>query len=71
MWLADPVTAALRQWARGQREERRQMWEDGDFTGATQFETHVKYATALGACSVYREVSEMELETILGDQTDE
>ena len=70
-WLQDPVTQALRDWAKDKRDERRDMWEGGHFKTADHFESAIKDSAAQGACSVYREVEALEYESIMEGQIDE
>lgn len=66
LWLQDPATLALREWARSQREDRRDMWEGAAFKVPDYIESAVRDSAALGACSVYREIEALDFETVIG-----
>ena len=70
VWLADPVTVALREWARGRRESLREQWESAGFQGQQHFETAIRNSAAIGACSVYKEIEDLDREVIFGEQED-
>lgn len=69
-WLLLPETAALRRWARVKREALRDAWEEGTFSAAFELEMLVKNAGATGACSILREVEELDFETIIQELDD-
>ena len=47
------------------------LWADGHFTAAFELEMLVKNAAATGACSVFKELIEIDYETLYGDLRDE
>lgn len=61
-WLLHPATKRLREWAYEQLEDRKDRWADGDFTDFTQTAMIARNAGATGACSVYKEIVEMNYE---------
>ena len=70
LWLNDPVTQALRDWAKEKINERRDMWEGGHFKSADHFESAIRDSAAQGACSVYREIEALDFETVIGVEQD-
>lgn len=70
MWLLDPVTQELRKWARLQREEKRDMWEGAHFEAPNAHEICMRNTAAIGACSVYRQIEDLDYTDITGVQTD-
>lgn len=70
VWLDDPVTRSLREWAGGRRAELRDMWEGGHFKGLDHFESSIRDSAAQGACSVYQEIEALDYELVIGEQED-
>ena len=69
-WLLDPATQALQAWAKGQRNELRDMWEGAHFEAPNVHETAMRNSAAIGACSVYQEIEALNFETVTGAQED-
>ncbi len=70
-WLLHPVTKHLRKWAFEKQEELKSRWADGEFTDAMQSAMAVRNAGATGACSVYKEVEEMDYILIAEEESAE
>lgn len=65
MWLLDPVTQALRQWAQREKEELRDDWEFGGFKSSDQFQSAVVDSYAQGSCRVLRAIETLDYQTII------
>ncbi len=70
MWLADPVTQFVRDWAVVQRTELRDAWEGAHFVGQNTHQEVVKNSAAQGACSVYRQIEALDYEDMMGVRKD-
>ena len=67
-WLADPVTAALRQWAREQCEKARETWEQGDLVKDDAFQSSMNNSAVLGACRIFRMIEALDYEETIGSE---
>jgi len=71
-WLQHPVTEVLRQqWAANQLFRLQQEWSNGGFTHVDPYATIQANQAAVGACSVYVEVRDLDFESFIGAITDE
>lgn len=55
------------QWASLRREQLKECWANGEFSAAFDTEMIVKNAGATGACSMLKELLDLEAEDIFGD----
>ena len=69
-WLLDPVTMALRVWARERREELRDGWESASFKSDNQFQSAMADSYAHGSCMVLRVVETLDYQSVIGDDKD-
>ena len=65
-WLLDPVTQWLRDWARQERYERRDMWEGAHFESPVAHEVCMRNSAAIGACSVFRTIEGLNYQDMMG-----
>jgi hypothetical protein len=70
-WLDHPATKSLRKWASQQRLELQELWASGVFSAAFEMEMAVKNAGATGACSVFKDVIELNYHQIAIGAADE
>lgn len=70
-WLQHPCTKRLRHWAAVGRQEKMEMWASGEFSAAFDMEMAVKNAGATGACSIYKELIELDYDLIVTGASDE
>lgn len=47
-----------------------ESWANGEFTAAFDTEMAVKNASATGACSIYKEIVDIEVEDLFGDSNE-
>lgn len=67
--MLDPVTQKLREWAREQREEKRDLWEEGVITAnsADLYQHVAQNSLAHGECQVLRRIELLDYEDIVGE----
>lgn len=70
-WLQHPCTKRLRFWAERERLSLMERWADGNFSAAFDMEMAVKNAGATGACSVYKDLNELDYQQIVIGASDE
>ena len=70
-WLEHPVTEQLRAWARRKREALKESWAQGSFSDGFDVAMAVKNAGATGACSAYKEIVEIDFETLSEELDDD
>ena len=70
-WLQLPQTKALREWAAARRLDLMENWADGAFSDGFDVAMAVKNAGATGACSVYKQLSEMEYSLIIEGRSED
>jgi len=70
-WLHHPCTKRLRFWAEHERQNRMEMWANGNFSAAFDMEMAVKNAGATGACSIYKDIMELDYQQIVIGASDE
>jgi len=70
-WMAHPVTKHLRKWAQNKRKRLKDAWESGQFTASFEAEMISRNAAATGACSVYKEIEEMDFDEVFSEESNE
>lgn len=71
-WLGHPMTALLRHWAECRREALKERWAEGSFSDPTSSTSlAIMNAGATGAASAYKEVIELDYESMTGELFDE
>jgi hypothetical protein len=70
-WLQHPGTVALRKILHAKREELRQQWEGGSFTGYTKEETVLVNVGNLGTCRGYAFVTDFTYEQYVSEISDD
>lgn len=70
LWLLNPCTEFVRGWAKGEIERLRDGWESGEFAATFRHEDIIRNATALGACSAYRQLEGLDYEDMTGVRKD-
>jgi hypothetical protein len=53
------------------REQYKESWASGDFTHLEQYATAIANAKAIGGCTTYQEVLDIDYPAILGELSDE
>ena len=70
-WLQTPETKRLREYARAQREQRKEDWASGGLSHVEHFATACANSAAIGACSAYEDFIALDFDQIAGDSNDE
>ena len=71
-WLVHPVTKRVQEWARLEREDFRDRWEQGLLSDdQSQFTHDLLQAKAVGSCQVLRAVQVLEYESIFQAELEE
>lgn len=70
-WLQHPVTEALRKVLQKWRNERKDAWERGDALAQGQAVYPLLNAAAVGECSAFKQVEELDLEKLKGELEDD
>lgn len=58
-WLEHPVTKDFRQLLRNRRQSLMERFASGNFAASLDAEFIARHAAAQGACSIYKELSEL------------
>ena len=64
-WLQDPCTDLLRAWARAKRDDLKERWALGHYSDTFDTAMLVKNAGATGACSVLKDLIELDYDEIV------
>jgi hypothetical protein len=68
LWLEDPVTGALRDWASRSKMDLMEQWASGRFTDQVHFGAAVKNAEAIGRCAILDQIVEIDFEQLKEDE---
>ena len=67
-WKQHPVTKLLFQWLESQREEFKESWASAVFVNSHDVADVYQNAGAIAACSVIKQVLDVGVEDLFGDQ---
>jgi len=64
------MTKRLREWAAEEQQELMNVWSSGGFMASFEAEAIARNAGATGACSVYKQLIELDYDLINGDSNE-
>lgn len=66
LWLLDPCTQAIREWAKEEVESLRDKWESANFVASLVHEEIARNNAAQGACSILRQIEALNYQDMMG-----
>lgn len=67
-WKQHPVTILFLQWLDSRREELKESWASAGFVNSHDVADVYLNAGAISACSVLKQIKEVEAEDLFGDE---
>lgn len=69
-WKLHPITEALMKYSAAKKQRLMERWADGEFSDGFDVGMAVKNAGATGACSIYKDLLELDFEELIGELDD-
>jgi hypothetical protein len=69
-WKDHPVTELLMDLLKARKENLKEMWAGGDLSGPSFQEMAIRNSAAVGACSAYNDILNIDYQSLNGDSDD-